>query len=316
MACCRCCEKVGACCTDEGCTETTCSECEDLGGKFQGVDTECVGDSEDECPCEPPADPAECQKCVDALVTFYCTTEKPNCCDGRCQTPPCPDPCPGQCEWEVVWGEGDAYEWSQVAGCPEPGCLCAEPDVESVGSQEFPAQEGNYFTPCVECLSDEDCEGGYCCSGVCQEEECLECICDLECCMVIQGRNTCEPGSTWSPPAAGEGWGVSGDVAGWFEYGPENEQQQGDAWSITAEYLGCVDGVHRVNVTSLADSIAIGSIAHYWYDVVITLEDGCPSSVELGEPDEVICEDFGCGDTTPRAPAITFICNEAPLDEY
>jgi hypothetical protein len=54
---------------------------------FQGVDTVCVG--EDGCPCDPPADPSLCQKCVDGEVVGYCPEDKPNCCDGVCQEEEC-----------------------------------------------------------------------------------------------------------------------------------------------------------------------------------------------------------------------------------
>jgi hypothetical protein len=87
MACCRCCEKTGACCNDGVCTQETCADCEDLGGVFQGADTACGED--DECPCDPPADPGQCQKCVDGEVTGYCPEARPNCCDGVCQAEPC-----------------------------------------------------------------------------------------------------------------------------------------------------------------------------------------------------------------------------------
>jgi hypothetical protein len=87
MACCRCCEKTGACCTDEGCSQETCADCETLEGLFQGVDTVCGED--DECPCAPPADPGQCEKCVDGTPAVYCPEGKPNCCDGVCQAEPC-----------------------------------------------------------------------------------------------------------------------------------------------------------------------------------------------------------------------------------
>jgi hypothetical protein len=79
---------------------------------FQGVDTVCVG--EDECPCDPPADPGQCEKCVDGVVTVYCPEDRPNCCDGVCQAEPCcgdpcdeETPCPAGCECCTEWNGGN-----------------------------------------------------------------------------------------------------------------------------------------------------------------------------------------------------------------
>jgi hypothetical protein len=65
------------------CSETTCADCE---GVFQGVDTVCIGDDDDECPCDPPADPGQCEKCVDGTPTDYCPEHAPQCCAGVCQS--------------------------------------------------------------------------------------------------------------------------------------------------------------------------------------------------------------------------------------
>jgi hypothetical protein len=79
-------------------------------------------------------------------------------------------------------------------------CLCAEPDVEDVGTEESPAQEENYFTPCQECLGDEDCaEGEYCCDGVCKPGPCCGTAADcptfgLTCAEIFPGapENCCD----------------------------------------------------------------------------------------------------------------------------
>jgi hypothetical protein len=112
MACCRCCEKTGACCTDEGCSQETCADCETLEGLFQGVDTVCGED--DECPCAPPADPGQCEKCVDGTPAVYCPEGKPNCCDGVCQAEPCG--CP-ECYHCVINTADDATATPFVVGC-------------------------------------------------------------------------------------------------------------------------------------------------------------------------------------------------------
>ena len=108
MGCCSCCGKTGACCVDGVCTEETCQDCLDLGGVFQGVDTECV---EGECPCDPPADPDLCEKCVAGAVVVYCSEGQPNCCDGVCQAEECAGECSGSCDEENP--------------CPE-GCVCVD----------------------------------------------------------------------------------------------------------------------------------------------------------------------------------------------
>lgn len=144
MGCCRCCEKLGACCLDGVCTQETCADCEDMGGKFQGVDTECV---DSECPCDPPADPVLCEKCVGGVPTVYCPYGQV-CCDGVCQDPPCDSECGGPCEWQPVWVGGFwSNGWELLSGCNE-GCSCAEPSVEDVGTEAYPFQEGPYETSC------------------------------------------------------------------------------------------------------------------------------------------------------------------------
>ncbi len=94
MACpCPCCEKTGACCNDGACTQETCADCESAGGQWQGADTACESG---DCPCDPPADHTQCEKCVDGEVVDRCA-EGQYCCDGVCQDEPCPSPEPGAC---------------------------------------------------------------------------------------------------------------------------------------------------------------------------------------------------------------------------
>lgn len=136
MACrCVCCEKTGACCVGESCEEVSCAACEDLGGVFQGVGTSCT--EEETCPCDPPADPDLCQKCVDGEAESFCPEDKPYCCEGVCQAEPCED-CSGPCDdsedcapgCECVDGE-----------CVEGGACCECEDVELV-----PDQQGGFNT--------------------------------------------------------------------------------------------------------------------------------------------------------------------------
>lgn len=82
MACCGCCK--GACCYDvEGtptCSKETLEDCIALSGQWQGPGTSCTG--EDECPCDPPAEHGECQRCIDGDVV---TNDPDYCCGGACE---------------------------------------------------------------------------------------------------------------------------------------------------------------------------------------------------------------------------------------
>jgi hypothetical protein len=157
MSCrCRCCEKTGACCVGESCTQETCSDCNDLGGVFQGVDTECV---DGECPCDPPASPPKCEKCVDGEPTGFCS-EADCCTDGKCkECPPpyCPDePCTGD----------DCCVDGQCLPCPEYEC-----PAEPCGTGECCVD--GYCIPCPDygCTGEEECEEGECCI----DGECVPC---------------------------------------------------------------------------------------------------------------------------------------------
>lgn len=80
MACCGCCK--GACCYEfEGeprCSFQSYADCKDLNGKWQGPGTSCAGEDADVCPCKPPADPGECQRCIEGAVV---TNDPDYCCE-------------------------------------------------------------------------------------------------------------------------------------------------------------------------------------------------------------------------------------------
>jgi hypothetical protein len=150
MACCRCCEKTGACCAGGGCTQETCADCEDLGGQFQGVDTECESG---DCPCDPPADPDACEKCEDGESVGYCQ-EGRECCEGSCLTPPCQTylvsgvatNCVGQtCTWgprevdvSLVCGTSGLVVLTQQQ-VPASGC---GPQADNDGAECWPCPQG------------------------------------------------------------------------------------------------------------------------------------------------------------------------------
>jgi hypothetical protein len=191
MSCrCRCCEKTGACCVDGACTQETCSDCNDLGGVFQGVDTECV---DGECPCDPPASPPKCQKCVDGEPTGFCS-EVDCCTDGKCkECPPpyCPDePCTGD----------DCCVDGQCLPCPEYEC-----PADPCGAGECCVD--GYCIPCPDygCTGEEECEEGECCiDGECEPcDPCSPGDCgEGQCCVDGQcypcpppPEDPCSPGS-------------------------------------------------------------------------------------------------------------------------
>ena len=149
MSCCSCCGKTGACCLDGVCTEETCQDCLDAGGTFQGVDTECVG--EDECPCDPPADPSLCQKCVDGEVVGYCPEDKPNCCDGVCQA---------ECDLGACCADDGTCSQTTEEGCDGTwqgvDTLCDDYDCES-GCCETITLFGCLVAQCVRGYNADTC---------------------------------------------------------------------------------------------------------------------------------------------------------------
>ena len=167
MACrCSCCEKTGACCVDGVCSQQTCSDCNDLGGEFQGVDTECTGEGEDECPCDPPADPTLCEKCVDGEAESYCPESKPYCCDGVCEEEPC---CDVGCDEE--------------GQCPE-GCECC--------TSATPGSPGSLVTGCLPISADYAC---------CCEAYKKLCYTDESYCVPLAHSGLFPPNISGSPPA-------------------------------------------------------------------------------------------------------------------
>jgi hypothetical protein len=120
------------------------------------VDTVCVDGA---CPCDPPASPPKCQKCVDGELTGFC--QESDCCtDGRCL--PCPPPyCPTEpCEGEDCCVDG------QCLPCPEYEC-----PVAPCGEDECCVD--GYCIPCPDygCTGEEECEEGECCI----DGECVPC---------------------------------------------------------------------------------------------------------------------------------------------
>lgn len=65
----------------------------------------------------------------------------------NCQGSTC---CGGPCLWQPVWLLDGTWGggWEMLSGFCNAGCSCPEPDVEGVGTEEAPAQEAPYETPC------------------------------------------------------------------------------------------------------------------------------------------------------------------------
>jgi hypothetical protein len=146
MACrCQCCEKTGACCTEEGCTEETCADCNDLGGVFQGVGTVCAGEDDDECPCDPPAEPAECQKCVDGEAVSYCPEDRPYCCDGACQAEPCEE---AECDFGACCGPDTLFGQERL--------VCRDINVFTILTKQQCLDEGGLYYDCTFCVASSD----------------------------------------------------------------------------------------------------------------------------------------------------------------
>jgi hypothetical protein len=125
---CPCCDSSGACCGSESCTQATCADCEASGGVWQGANTACDDGS---CPCDPPAEYGQCEKCVGGEVVNKCS-ESQYCCLGVCQDEPCA--CEGSCDGENPCPEGC---YCCALGCsPEPcGCtnITLYPDFFKIG---------------------------------------------------------------------------------------------------------------------------------------------------------------------------------------
>jgi hypothetical protein len=212
MGCCRCCTTTGACCNGGVCTEETCADCEDAGGLFQGVGTTCEGEDSDECPCDPPANPSLCEKCDGVSAVGYCPEERPNCCDGTCQSDPCPTPCEnngdcpageqccdgecatGYCHYsaQVVWdgeGVGDACPSGfQQSGLSELGKrICKTCDTEQQGECDEQAwwegidPGGDWSLDLNSLGGGGGCNPERTCSGVCDPDYPGSCCDGCEC---------------------------------------------------------------------------------------------------------------------------------------
>lgn len=77
-----------------------------------------------------------------------CCQEGEYCCGGVCEPSPCG--CEGDCFWIPVWLNDGTWAggWELDSGGCDEGCLCAEPDVQDVGTQSNPASPYAYQTPC------------------------------------------------------------------------------------------------------------------------------------------------------------------------
>jgi hypothetical protein len=136
----------------------------------------------------------------------------------------------------------NTFGWVLESGCEE-GCVCPEPDADP-GTEESPTQEGNYFTGCVQCRDDDDCDGGHCCDGVCQEDECgCEGPCDgdpdcSEGCVCVDGECVAE-GFCCFKALAGQYSFTLGGTSGTLDDGAWDDSPESLSVICTSEVIVC-----------------------------------------------------------------------------
>lgn len=131
---------------------------------------------------------------------------------------------------------------------------------------------GFLFGKCSDCCGDEaDCDCG---------------DCNLNCCLTIQGRNTCEGGTVLiSPDPIVENWGLA-ETETFFQATWQYLSYDRDA--IVEVVFSCNAGTLALDVTvsEFIPSVqAGGSLTSYrrWANAVAILnEDCCPVGVDLG----------------------------------
>lgn len=144
MACrCDCCK--GACCYEFAgeptCSFQSCADCEELGGQFQGPGTECTGEDSNVCPCDPPADHLQCEKCASGAPADRCQ-EGQYCCDGVCQDEPCCEcACPNICGYEIVASMDELTTSAEATATPTDCESCAEEDTDTVSNPINPSDQ-------------------------------------------------------------------------------------------------------------------------------------------------------------------------------
>ncbi len=152
------------------------------------------------------------------------------------------------------------------------------------------------------CETDNDCsENCKCNEGECAPKDCRDC--EKACCVFIQGRNTCQAGSSGS-----EGWGSQFGFPLWVNTVDDVN------YSIIVIVGECdsEDGTTPVFVSSSSSlgSEAPASKSHQWLDAILSVGgDGCPTGIVFGDMTVECDTNSGCGSTTPLDPQISFSCS-------
>jgi hypothetical protein len=167
-------------------------------------------------------------------------------------------------------------------------------------------KEGDETDECQgPCETDNDCsENCKCNDGECAPKDPKDCRdCEKACCVFIQGRNTCENGSSGN-----EGWGSQFGFPLWVN------TIDGVNYSIIVIVGECSseDGTTPVFIESLV-SVAgefPASKAHQWFDAILEVgPDGCPTGIVFGNMTVACDGGSGCGSGTPLDPQISFFCS-------
>lgn len=185
---------------------TTLSECVDLCGKWQGGSVQCSGG----CPCDPPADAAKCERCVDGSVVAVGSGD---CFDGNRVETTCFS-CEGTCDENTDCPRGCKCVNGKCVRCVQT--CCGECDEENPCPPQCECVDGE-CVPTVCCLPDpidplcpaylivhtDNCQGGtsqyaeylleFGDTGHSQEISLtgLECCGEGECGVLVRVRSSC-----------------------------------------------------------------------------------------------------------------------------
>jgi hypothetical protein len=179
----------------------------------------------------------------------------------------------------------------------------------SCDSIEFTSEdfEGPSCSPGTASVSAVACDTGPPEEACCDEEEkCSDCL--KNCCLIIRGRNLCEPDSVQDENGVAlEQWAFN--TSGQFYLWQAQDTAAGGGGNVIVIIGPCgEDGIIPLFIESNA-SDAGGEIAHQWFDARASLgPDGCPNGVVFG--DMTVACGFSCGSKTPLDPEISFECSE------
>lgn len=169
--------------------------------------------------------------------------------------------------------------------------------------------------------------GDCCCGDSPPPGDCVDCGCH---CLVLNGRNLCEPGSDPSGTSAFNAIATTGGTrwlwylvspAGYYFWSQETYSNcsggscaDSEVYNILLYPLTCVNGVewgpaglYAADSLAFTSSDPVGSATNHRYSTVAVTRDssGCPASASFGGK-TVTCEPAGCSSVDPLVPALTF----------